>query len=102
MTKNKNEELYQKTPGPLKMISNFVRDFKDYIKEGAPNVTPADYEERIIQCGTCPNLKKDSFRCNLCGCYMEHKAKWKTAVCPDNPPRWKPQIVDKKDEQSKG
>ena len=30
-------------------------------------------------------------RCNLCGCLLEHKAKWKTTTCPDNPQRWDPQ-----------
>lgn len=33
-------------------------------------------------------------RCGLCGCLLEHKAKWKTTTCPDKPTRWKEQILD--------
>jgi hypothetical protein len=33
-------------------------------------------------------LKKDTERCGLCGCLIEHKAKWATASCPDKPKRW--------------
>ena len=33
-------------------------------------------------------------RCGLCGCLLEHKAKWKTTTCPDKPERWKKQILD--------
>lgn len=34
-------------------------------------------------------------RCGLCGCLLEHKAKWKTTTCPDKPERWKPVFMDK-------
>ena len=27
-------------------------------------------------------------RCGMCGCLVEHKAKWKTTTCPDSPERW--------------
>ena len=32
-------------------------------------------------------------RCGKCGCLLEHKAKWKTADCPDN--KWPKQNNDK-------
>lgn len=41
-------------------------------------------------------------RCGKCGCLIEHKAKWKTAICPDIPSRWKPQIIKKVDKQEDG
>ena len=31
----------------------------------------------------------------MCGCLLEHKAKWKTTTCPDKPERWKPVFMDK-------
>jgi len=37
-------------------------------------------------------------RCGLCGCLLEHKAKWKTTSCPDS--RWKTQILDGERQES--
>jgi hypothetical protein len=41
----------------------------------------------------CPHLIKKSMRCGVCGCLLEHKAKWKTADCPKN--KWPKQNNDK-------
>tara|TARA_R110000787_G_scaffold151627_4_gene265394 strand:- start:353 stop:679 length:327 start_codon:yes stop_codon:yes gene_type:complete len=79
------------TPSIFKMIKSFSRDLAKYIKEGAPNVSPIDYAERLDACKACPNLKPSIMRCGLCGCLLEHKAKWTTAECPDKPSRWKTQ-----------
>ena len=27
-------------------------------------------------------------RCGKCGCLVQHKAKWQTTTCPDEPSRW--------------
>lgn len=35
-------------------------------------------------------------RCGKCGCMVEHKAKWRTTTCPDDPQRWKPQDLKPK------
>ena len=32
---------------------------------------------------SCPHLKKEIDRCGICGCLVEHKAKWATSKCPD-------------------
>ena len=71
------------------MATNFAKDLGKYIKEGAPNVSHSQYTERLEACNTCPNLEKESMKCTLCGCLVEHKAKWKTTECPDKPTRWK-------------
>ena len=80
------------TPSLFNMISSFARDLKEYVKQGAPNVTTEDYIERLEECNRCEHLIRDKMRCGLCGCLLEHKAKWKTTKCPDL--RWKTQILD--------
>ena len=54
-----------------------------------PSYIPDDYLERLSECKRCPNLKIKHMRCGLCGCLIQHKAKWKTTDCPDKPGRWK-------------
>jgi hypothetical protein len=84
----------QKTPNIFNMISSFARELKTYIAEGAPNVTTEDYVQRLEACNSCEHLIKEKMRCGLCGCLLEHKAKWKTTTCPDKPTKWKEQILD--------
>ena len=84
-----NEDLHQKPPSLFQMITNFGKELSKYIKEGAPNVTPDQYTRRLTTCKKCPHLIKKSMRCGLCGCLLEHKAKWSTTDCPDKPGRWK-------------
>ena len=78
----------KKMPSIFKMATNFAKDLCKYIKEGAPNVTNKQYVKRLETCNQCPHLDKERMRCGLCGCLMEHKAKWKTTTCPDKPGRW--------------
>ena len=66
-------------PSIYDMVKGFVKEAVEYAKQGAPHVTAKQYEVR---------LKKDVERCGLCGCLVEHKAKWATASCPDTPKRW--------------
>tara|TARA_R110002072_G_scaffold129718_1_gene268313 strand:- start:1067 stop:1402 length:336 start_codon:yes stop_codon:yes gene_type:complete len=70
----------------LQMVKNFSSEIKEYVKQGAPNVTKSQYTERVQECDACPHLEREHMRCGMCGCYVEHKAKWQTANCPDN--RW--------------
>ena len=84
----------QTTPNIFNMISSFARELKTYIAEGAPNVTTEDYVQRLEACDSCEHLIREKMRCGLCGCLLEHKAKWKTTTCPDKPTRWKEQILD--------
>jgi hypothetical protein len=78
-----------------KMVKSFVKEASNYAKHGAPNVTPRDYQDRLKACYSCEHLKKATDRCGLCGCLVEHKAKWATSKCPDKPERWAPQTVGK-------
>lgn len=75
-------------PSIYDMVKGFVKEAVEYAKQGAPHVTAKQYEERLKACYSCEHLKKDTERCGLCGCLIEHKAKWATANCPDSPKRW--------------
>lgn len=80
-------------PSIYKMVKGFVKEAVEYAKQGAPHVTAKQYEDRLKSCFSCPHLKETSERCGLCGCLVEHKAKWATAKCPDNPERWERIVV---------
>jgi len=82
------EDKYQKPPSMFQMVTNFGKELAKYVKEGSPNVTPEQYVARLTGCKSCPHLIKKSMRCGLCGCMLEHKAKWSTTDCPDKPSRW--------------
>lgn len=58
-----------------------------------PNVSEQDYQDRLDTCFKCEHFLEKLNRCGKCGCLVEFKAKWKTTKCPDDPPRWKQQIV---------
>ena len=74
-----------------KMVKGFVKEAVKFAKEGAPHVTAKQYEQRLKACFDCPHFKEDVQRCGLCGCLVEHKAKWATASCPDKKEqRWEP------------
>jgi hypothetical protein len=74
-----------------KMVKGFVKEAVKFAKEGAPHVTAKQYEQRLTACFSCPHFKTDVERCGLCGCLVEHKAKWATTSCPDKEEqRWDP------------
>jgi len=58
-----------------------------------PSVSEGDYQDRVDACFNCEHFLDKLNRCGLCGCLVEYKARWKTTKCPDDPPRWKQQIV---------
>lgn len=74
----------EQKPSILQMMKSFTSELTKWVKEGAPNVSPEDYAMRLDICNGCEFLKKESMRCSKCGCLLEHKAKWKTADCPEN------------------
>lgn len=87
--------MSQKPPSLLKMIANFAKASVEFISAGLPAVTQEEYAERVEACLSCPHLVEKTKQCGLCGCYIEQKAGWQTAKCPDDPPRWKPIEVGK-------
>ena len=88
-------EKKPKLPSFATMAKNFAKDLAEYVKQGAPNVTPSNYKNRLKACEACPHLIKEKMRCGKCGCLVEHKAKWKTTNCPDKPTRWPAELIIK-------
>ena len=89
-----------KPPNMWQMAKNFSSSLAEYLAKGAPNVTTVQYLERLDICNNCPKLIRKSMRCGQCGCLLEHKAKWKTTTCPDDPPRW-PSVIGEGEEPPK-
>ena len=82
----------QKPPSIFKMMKTFTNELANWIKEGAPNVTPESYAKRLDICNGCEHLNKVSMRCMRCGCLLEHKAKWRTTDCPEK--KWPKEYTD--------
>lgn len=82
--------MSEKPPSLFTMLSNFAKASLEYVSAGMPSVTEDEYKERLEECHKCPHLIEKTKQCGLCGCYVENKASWQTAKCPDEPPRWKP------------
>tara|TARA_R110002051_G_C8403931_1_gene448997 strand:- start:131 stop:457 length:327 start_codon:yes stop_codon:yes gene_type:complete len=96
---SKNKDLYVKPPSLVQMLKTFTLEVTNYVVNGAPNVTPEDYAERLDACITCEHVQKKHMRCGLCGCMLQMKARMKTATCPDKPSRWKEQILNDKEQK---
>ena len=94
---NSKDDNYVKPPSFFQMAKSFTKDLAKYVKEGAPNVTPKDYEKRLDTCRSCEFLIEKSMRCGACGCLLEHKAKWKTADCPKE--KWEKQVLSKEEQK---
>jgi len=94
---NSKNDNYVKPPSFFQMAKSFTKDLAKYVKEGAPNVTPEEYEKRLDTCKSCEFLIEKSMRCGSCGCLLEHKAKWKTADCPKE--KWEKQELSKKEQE---
>ena len=96
---NDNNNLYQKPPSLFQMLKSFSKEVLTHIANGRKNVSTKDYAERLEACYSCPHLIKHNMRCGLCGCLVQHKAKWETTTCPDNPQRWKEQKIASNEEK---
>ncbi len=81
---NHEDQPKRKFPSLFQMMKSFTKDLGKYIRDGGPNVTPDEYADRLDVCNTCEFFDKNAYRCTECGCMMQHKAKWATAVCPKN------------------
>jgi len=88
-----SKEKKLKLPSIFSMAKSFTAELAKYVKEGAPNVSSENYIERLKICNACPFLIKEKMRCGKCGCLVEHKAKWKTADCPNVPSKWPVELI---------
>ena len=96
--KDENENLYQKPPSFFQMAKNFTQAAGKHIANGMKAVSQEIYLDRLNACNTCPHLIQEKKQCGLCGCMLEHKAKWETSTCPDEPSRWSNNTLNGSDE----
>ena len=54
------------------------------ILSGFKHVSYEDYRDRLNICEGCPFKAFDERRCTDCGCWIDHKAKFKSEDCPQN------------------
>lgn len=80
-------------PPIIQQAGNFVGAVVKRIQSNFKNVTPESFNERLKICGDCVH-KTDDWRCNLCGCVINTKAKWASEDCPEK--RWPLAILDEK------
>jgi uncharacterized paraquat-inducible protein A len=77
----------------LDLVKSFTADLAEFIKQGAPVVSPKEFEERLNICNDCEHKEGDKVpKCGKCGCYLIVKARMKTTACPIN--KW--EIEEKK------
>ena len=76
---------------PIRLVSNFIKEAGKYIANGRPKVTPHQYKERLDICDGCDKMRKSTFTCGSCGCYLGTKAEWRTTTCPEH--KW-PEIEE--------
>ena len=62
-----------------------LRELIELIPE-TERTSPEKVRARLEACKTCSRLNRGT--CALCGCYVEHRAERKRAICPETPPRW--------------
>tara|TARA_R110002020_G_scaffold321254_3_gene537179 strand:- start:256 stop:588 length:333 start_codon:yes stop_codon:yes gene_type:complete len=102
MTTNdsENKNLDKEAPSLFQMLKSFTKEAAKFIKAGTPMVSEEDYAERLDACVACEHVQKKHMRCGLCGCVLQFKARMKTTVCPDTPPRWKTQILTAEEQEA--
>jgi len=67
-----------------------IKGFKDFTKSVGQDITEGNSifvseqkkDQRLSICNSCSQFNKESKRCYMCGCFMEHKIKFKSANCP--------------------
>ena len=69
-----------------------------WLAAGCPMTSAEGLQRRKDTCGICPHWKPSGWlgagRCGICGC-SGVKPIWATESCPDKPPRWLAEYVDK-------
>lgn len=74
--------------------TNFIKAQVNHFRNGRPQCTQEQINERLAICQQCPFFKSN--RCTKCGCNCNNNPNsWKNklamadATCPLNPPKWK-------------
>lgn len=61
---------------------------KDEILGQASRVTKDVKDYRLSVCTTCPDFKRITRQCGICGCFLDVKVLYSPSECPANPPKW--------------
>lgn len=64
-------------------IIKFLKAIIKYIRFGN-RVNIDNYIHRLSICKSCENFDNEKWKCKVCGCYLDKKAKMNTENCPDN------------------
>ena len=75
----------QQKIGVMGQIKNVTHAFVSVASGHSFKVDDDTYINRINRCKQCDKLNKSSMRCNICGCFIQVKAKYKGASfeCPE-------------------
>lgn len=78
----------QKKLPPLKrMAKTFLDSSYKQLRAGNPQRTDEEIARIKDICMECPHLIKEKMRCSKCGCFVDVKARWQTAHCPEG--KWR-------------
>ena len=76
------EERLAKIPSFFSMVKSFSKDLHKFVSAGAPICDTDTYADRLATCNDCDTLRRKEKRCGACGCYVQTKARMRTAYCP--------------------
>lgn len=91
----------------IDLIKQYEKEKKKWKKAGKPMRTKEEMERIYSICSKCPLFQKDEGwvpgydKCGVCQCNLHPTAKklnkiaWGTTHCPDNPPKWGQENVEK-------
>lgn len=69
-----------KRPTTSTKIINLAKATAKFVADKGKTVSPANYEVRLKECNNC--VYHEDNRCELCGCNLTVKAKWRQEKCP--------------------
>lgn len=68
-------------PPTYEQIIDLLKTTAKHAVNKFEKVSLEQYNARMDICNKCEFFVEK--RCTKCGCYMEHKAKWEVAKCPE-------------------
>ena len=67
---------------------NVKETIKDVISGKTEYVSKDEKKRRVSICESCPEFKKLTRRCGICGCFIDAKAIFTKSKCAADKPRW--------------
>lgn len=67
----------------MENFKQFAQSVGQNVVEGNGLIVSEDKrQQREKLCSDCSHFNSESKRCYICGCFMEHKVKFKASQCP--------------------